>query len=104
MGSISEELSLQNIGTWEGTIEVGEASLEVRLHASEKQYLFDCDSQNVRQIPTELSASEDGVVKIDIDLIKGNFDGKLDENRESMSGQWYQNGHTCKMSLSKVGE
>lgn len=84
------------VGVWQGTLKVQAIELRVvlRIAADGGGYKATLDSpdQGAKGIPVSRVLLEGDVVKLDLKAINASFEGKLADDRQSISGKWSQAG------------
>ncbi len=92
-------------GKWEGTLNTPEGSLHLVFNFSNKDGLgggtIDSPDQGATGIPMSSISVSDNAVKIGVQVISGEYKGKLSEDGKTMTGEWFQGGATLALVLSK---
>lgn len=100
----SPAVSKELIGKWEGTLEAGQ-SLRLALNIANNKdgslaTLTSIDQGNV-EIPVSSVEQKDGKVLVKIPMINGGFEGKLNKEATSLTGEWIQNGTNSPLTFTK---
>lgn len=97
-------------GLWLGTLQV-QGGMEIRLlfnisASSDGSVNATMDSidQGVKGIPTEVVTYKDGNLHLGIKSIRGTFDGTLNEDGNTIEGEWKQSGLNFPLVLSRINE
>jgi pimeloyl-ACP methyl ester carboxylesterase len=93
-------------GTWQGSLETGGIKLRVTFHITKKKDgslsgTMDSLDQGAKDVPLPLVKFENG--KLTIGLVAGvaNFEGKFDEEKSEIKGDWKQSGLTIPLTLKR---
>jgi hypothetical protein len=86
-------------GAWEGTLDVGEASLRLvaKLRRAENgtySALLDSIDQGAKDIPVTSVSVKGKSARLELTPLNATFDGKLSEDAKEWSGTWTQLGKT----------
>lgn len=93
-------------GDWEGTLEIGDQSLRLKLKLAPNAgddipgFLDSIDQQTL--IPVNTLMAENDSFRIDLDLIQGSFSGKLSPDRSSWQGKWEQPGISRPLAFKRL--
>ena len=100
----------QNIvGDWSGSLEVQGNELPIIFHitkdnAGKHSATFDSPKQNSFNNPcSDIIVKADSVILI-IKSINGQYDGKLNEKNNLLTGIWSQSGYTFPLDMKKTSE
>ena len=98
--AVSKELT----GKWEGTLQVGEG-LRLVLNIENKESgavatLISVD-QGGGKIPVSAIEEKDGKVSLKVTMVNGGYQGQMDKEGTTLSGEWTQNGNTAPLVFSK---
>ena len=101
---VSPAVSKELTGKWEGTLEAGQ-SLRLALNIANNKdgsvaTLTSIDQGNV-EIPVSSVEQKDGKVLVKIPMINGGFEGKLNQEATSLTGEWIQNGTNFPLTFTK---
>ena len=81
-------------GLWMGTLHVGPAELRLALHVTKAAEgltaTLDSLDQGVNGIPVSSITQQGRAVKFEVKVVKGNFEGTLNESGSEISGTWTQ--------------
>jgi pimeloyl-ACP methyl ester carboxylesterase len=93
-------------GNWQGTLEFQGTKLRLAFHITKKKDgslsgTMDSIDQGAKDVPLPLLKFEDG--KLTIGLVAGvaNYEGKLDEEKGEIKGDWKQSGVTIPLTLKR---
>lgn len=92
-------------GDWEGTLKAGGAELRLVLHVKKDdkggwQATLDSVDQGAMAIPITSINFNGGALKFALDAIGGAYEGKLDANRNVISGTWSQGGASLPLEFA----
>ena len=94
-------------GSWEGPIDLGAMKLRVLLQV---KFLpdgtvvlgFDSPEQGSNGIPVNTLSLKDNVLKFEVNIIKGSYEGTLDPKALTIQGKWSQGGASVPLDLKHV--
>ena len=94
-------------GFWQGVIKAGGVELRVVLNVAAKPdggYTATLDSpdQGAKGIPVDEVAVKDSEVKLDLQKIKGSFEGKLSDDGKELAGTWTQAGADFPLTFKRL--
>lgn len=94
------------IGEWQGAFEVGDLSLRVRFNidddgASMKGSMTFVD-QGGSAIPLSRLGEHEGRVRIEIDSTSATFEGRWNEARDELAGEWKQSDQALPLTLKRT--
>ena len=93
------------VGTWEGTLNAGGASLRVVFHISEAgdalKATMDSPDQNAFGIPVSKVSFKDQNLSIEVAAAAGGYQGKLNKETQQIEGKWTQSGQSLPLVLAK---
>ncbi len=93
------------MGKWEGTLNTPDGSLHLIFNFSNKDGLgegtIDSPDQGAKGIPMSSITVNDSTVKIGVQVISGEYKGKLGEDGKTLTGEWSQAGATLTLVLTK---
>jgi non-heme chloroperoxidase len=97
-------------GDWQGTLEAGPRKLRMIAHfeqpggAAIKATLYSIDENPDRGagIPIDSVSVKDGSVQVAIAALRGNYQGTLAADGNSMTGNWTQGGATIPLTLTRA--
>jgi len=96
-------------GNWEGNLEVQGIKIPIVFHISKDSSgkftaAFDSPKQNAYNLAcSEVIIKSDSVILM-MQLIKGRYSGKTDENKKKMTGTWMQGGAVFPLNMIKTSE
>jgi hypothetical protein len=92
-------------GQWEGELDTPGGSLHLIFHLSNKDGLgagtIDSPDQGATGIPMSSITVNDNTVKFGVQVISGEYKGKLSEDGKTLTGEWSQAGATLSLVLKK---
>lgn len=94
-------------GAWEGTLDVGEASLRLVAKLRKEgngsySAVLDSIDQGVRDIPVNEVKVKGRDVQIELKALNAVFNGKVSEDQQEWSGVWTQLGRTHVLTLKRT--
>ncbi len=98
--------ALNHIQSWTGKLVAGERTFDFQLRIqkdeqSNQHAFLDSFSERTLDLRTEFVSGDDGF-EFDIDSIKAHFEGKYNEDKTEISGQWEQAGIQLPLSFKKI--
>jgi hypothetical protein len=99
------ELPEKFTGKWEGKLDTPGGSLSLVFNLSNKDGsaigTIDSPDQGAVGIPISLISASDSSIKIGVQLVSGEYKGKLGEDGKTLTGDWSQGGQTLPLVLKK---
>jgi pimeloyl-ACP methyl ester carboxylesterase len=94
------------VGTWMGPLAVMGTQLRIVFNLSvaddgSLQATLDSPDQGANGIPVDTATYEDGILKLGINSINGEYEGTLDTASDEFKGQWKQSGMTFELNLKR---
>jgi hypothetical protein len=94
---------------WAGAIKTPAGELRIVFHVSQNpegslQATFDSPDQRAYGLPVDSFTVADGVLRIEIRIAGGVFEGKLSPDGRKAEGQWSQSGNSLPLALERVDE
>ncbi len=94
------------VGTWMGPLTIMGTQLRIAFNISvaddgSLKATLDSLDQSVSGIPVDTTTYENGILKLVIASIGGEWEGKLDTATDELKGQWKQGGMTLELSLKR---
>ena len=107
MAPIQDTKGAPNLdGIWLGTINASGVKLRIAFHVKSKDgktsTTMDSLDQGVKGIQVNEFAAKDALVRIDVQGIKGTFEGKLNKEATEIVGDWKQGDSTFTLALKRV--
>ena len=104
---MSSALSTANFeGAWEGTLDVGEASLRIvtkmRREGGAYTAVLDSVDQGVKDIPVTNVKIKGKSARIELKPLNAVFDGRLSDDEKEWSGTWTQLGKSHELTLTRT--
>ena len=105
MAQIKSETSIA--GSWQGTLEFGNTKLRIVFHVTESDSNrisgeMDSPDQGATGIPIRKVTVSGNSIVFDIASIGGLFEGILSDGKQSLEGNWKQNGVVLPLRLNKT--
>lgn len=99
--------ALKVVGTWDGALDTGTASLRLRLNIAKSPAgtatgTMDSLDQGANGIPLSAITFKDGTVRFEAKGIGGVYEGALATNGSTLSGQWQQGGGAAPLEFKKA--
>lgn len=96
-----------NMEVWSGTLDTGNGALRLKLEIKQEDdkktaVLISVDQGNVR-IPIDTISMTEGKLSFGLSAINGGFEGTLNDDKNTASGTWSQNGLDLPLELTKDG-
>jgi hypothetical protein len=95
-------------GKWEGALDAGPSKLRMIFHLINTEdglmAVMDSPDQKVTGMPATSVSRKGSSIKIEMKQISGYFQGKLDKNLETMSGDWNQGPSGIPLQLKRAKE
>ncbi len=95
-------------GKWEGVLDTGQSKLNIIFHLTNTEdgliAVMDSPDQKVTGMPSTSVSRKGSSIKIEMKQISGYFQGKLDKNLETMSGDWNQGPSGIPLQLKRAKE
>jgi hypothetical protein len=93
------------VGEWHGTLEVGSKKLRVRFSIHEqggnlKGILTSLDQGNAK-IDLSRVGELDGKVRLEIEDMAAHFEGRWNETKDELKGEWHQSESKLPLVLKK---
>ncbi len=98
----------QSVGKWEGSLEIGGATLRVAFNLESRDGAAAGTIDSIDQgagangIPMDAISATDNTLTVSVRAVSGSYSGKLSEDRTSMTGEWSQRGNTQPLVLKKA--
>ena len=93
-------------GKWEGVLDTGQSKLRITFHLTNTEdgliAVMDSPDQKVTGMPSTSVSRKGSSIKIEMRQISGNFQGKIDKNLETMSGDWNQGPSGIPLQLKRT--
>ena len=103
--AMNPELPEKFIGKWEGKLETPGGSLNLVFNLSNKDGsavgTIDSPDQGATGIPISLISVSENSIKIGVQVVSGEYKGKLSEDGKSLTGDWSQSGQTLALVLKQ---
>lgn len=95
------------VGDWQGSLDTGGGSLKIVIHISVGKNdnltgTLDSPDQGVTRIGIKSVHFEAPAVDLDIPMIRGSFEGKLNANKSEIAGQWKQGEISLPLTLRRL--
>jgi hypothetical protein len=91
-------------GTWSGTLQAGNASVRLLIHVTNTPYglvaSLDSPDQGARGVPGTI-VRQGASVTFESKQIRAGFEGKLDEARTTLDGNWSQGGKSTPLVMTR---
>jgi len=102
----NKQAAQEIVGTWNGTLAVGAASLRLRANFTKTAVggaagTLDSLDQGANGIPLSGITLKEGKVRFEARGIGAVFEGRLDAAGSGLTGQWQQGGHTLPLVFTK---
>ena len=102
----AEPVQAEFVGTWQGTLTVGQAELTLIFHieASEDGKLtatMDSPDQGATGIPVTNVTVDGHSVHLELAALAASFKGKLNREKATIDGHWQQGGHSLPLSVQR---
>jgi hypothetical protein len=93
-------------GTWKGTINAGgqELRLVVRISKKDDGSLtgkLDSPDQGANDMPIEDVSWKDGKFRFELKVVKASYEGKVNESKSEVTGDWKQSGQTIPVTFKR---
>jgi hypothetical protein len=103
----SKEAAKKILGTWNGLLTAGTASLRLRINltlAADGTATGTMDSldQGANGLPLSAITLKENKVRFEVRGVGGVYEGTLTTEGTSLGGQWMQNGHTLPLDFKKA--
>jgi len=97
----------QITGTWMGQISVMGQQLRIVFNLSiaedgNLEATLDSPDQGVSGIPVDTASFADGVLRLELPNLNGEYEGTLDPAADEFKGQWKQNGMVFELDLKRA--
>ncbi len=99
--------STSALGNWEGKLSVSGISLRIRFHIKKNRggdltATMDSPDQNANGIPVTKATQDQDNIKLDVQAIRGSYEGTIQPGTDSISGKWMQGGQTVQLNLKRI--
>ncbi|MDZ4820961.1 MAG: alpha/beta fold hydrolase [Planctomycetota bacterium] len=96
-------------GSWQGTLKVSGVELRLMFHfgKDEKGNLkatLDSPNQGAKGIAVDSATVSGDAVEVEVKVIQGTFEGKLNEDGTLIKGQWTQLGNVLPLDIKRLDE
>jgi hypothetical protein len=93
-------------GNWSGTLDLGAIKLRVVFKISQDAggaltAKMDSIDQGARNIPVDAVTLKSNVLRLEVNVVKGVYEGTLDAARKKAAGEWTQGPQTLPLVLEK---
>ncbi len=99
------EIPEKFVGKWEGKLETPAGTLRLVFNLSNKDGAgtgtIDSLDQGAMGIPISLISASENSIKIGVQVVSGEYGGKLSEDGKTLTGEWSQGGGTLALVLTK---
>jgi hypothetical protein len=93
-------------GTWAGTLDAGMTKLRIVFHITNAEdgltATMDSPDQNANGLPVTAVTRNGSSLTMELKLIPGRFDGKINKELTEIEGTWTQRGATSPLLLKRV--
>jgi hypothetical protein len=94
-------------GDWEGTLDTGAQKLRLVLHIVTYEdgvsARLDSPDQSILGLPVTTIARQGGKLKFEMKQLAGVFEGTIDKELKTISGEWTQGGGALPLTLRRKG-
>ncbi len=98
-------------GAWQGTLEIAPTGITLRIvfkvtlePDGSLSALMDSPDQGAYDITVDRVSLEDGVVRFEVDVAVGYYQGSLSEDGTTIEGEWNQGGQALALTLEHTDE
>jgi pimeloyl-ACP methyl ester carboxylesterase len=98
-------------GAWQGTLAIAPAGFKLRIvfkvaveADGSLSALMDSPDQGAYDIAVDRVSLEDGIVKFEVDVAAGYFEGTLSDDGSTIEGEWHQSGQDLALTLEHSDE
>lgn len=100
--------SASPVGDWTGTLKTPAPELRLAVHVQQTEAgkltaTMDSIDQGANGIPVSGVSFEGDRLQLDIQAVKGRFDGRLSDDGKTLSGVWSQGGRTLPLTFTRDG-
>ncbi len=92
-------------GVWEGKLEAPGGSLRIVFHFENKDGAavgsIDSPDQGASGIPISRISVEGSAIQVGVQIISGEYKGRLSDDGKTISGEWSQGGATLALALAR---
>ena len=94
------------VGNWNGTLDAGPVKLRVVFKISQDASgsltaKMDSIDQGARNIPVDAVTVKNNVLRLEVNVVKGVYEGTLDAAKTKVTGEWTQGSNTLPLVLEK---
>jgi pimeloyl-ACP methyl ester carboxylesterase len=94
-------------GNWEGSLDVAGQKLRLAFHITKAKdgtfsATMDSIDQGAKGIAIKKTTVEDGKLKFDLPNLGAEYEGKIDEEKSEIAGDWKQSGMSFSLTLKRV--
>jgi pimeloyl-ACP methyl ester carboxylesterase len=98
-------------GIWQGALEIPPAGFKLRIvfkttleDDGSLTTLMDSPDQGASDIPVDRTTLADGIVRFEVDVAAGYYEGALTEDGQVIAGEWHQSGQDFPLTLERTEE
>ncbi len=94
------------VGDWEGTLRVGEAKLRLRFSIQDAgagmNGMMTSVDQGGAKVKLSRVGARDGAMRMELDALAASFEGRFDESKTELKGEWHQADKSLPLVLKRL--